>query len=77
MQHSQMMHVQFDPAIQAANLALDGRRRKQTASRFASIELQRLTAPEPSSRRYIAWELAAVSAIGVAAVLGVSALWFL
>ena len=72
-----MIQVQLDSAIQAANLALDGRREKQVASRFASIELQRLNTPEPSSRRYIAWEFAAVSAIGFCACLSVIALWFL
>ena len=64
------MVSQSDPAIDAANLALTGKRHRQ-ASRFASIEL------ESVSRAAESWEAAATLVVGLAALLSVLGLWFL
>lgn len=60
---------QFDPGLREANLALNGRRRRE-ASRFASIELRFADAKEG------AWHVAAMMSVGVLAVLCVLGLWF-
>jgi hypothetical protein len=65
-----------DPALQAANLALHGRKTERAASRFASIQLRDMGASLQAERRTLGWEMAAVAAVGFAAVLGVTALWF-
>jgi hypothetical protein len=64
-----MEHQQVDAAIEAANVALNGRRRRET-SRFASIELR---AVDPSTG---AWEIAAVTCVGFATLIFVLGLWF-
>jgi hypothetical protein len=60
----------FDPALRAANLALSGRRRRES-SHFASIEL-RFVDPKAGP-----WEAAAITSIAVAALLFVVGLWLL
>ena len=65
-----------DAALQAANLALNGRRLQRTASRFASIQLRGIDTDPVSDRHHLGWEIAAVSLVSFAAVLGVTALWF-
>jgi hypothetical protein len=60
----------FDPALRAANIALSGRRKRET-SRFASIEL-RFTDQEAG-----AWEFAAMASVATAALLVVLGLWLL
>jgi hypothetical protein len=64
-----------DPALLAANLALHGRRPLRTASRFASIQLRDVESSVRRERRDLAWEMAALLAVGVAALLGVAGLW--
>jgi hypothetical protein len=64
-----------DPALLAANLALQGRRAPRAASRFASIELRDGTENAVRERRSLAWEMAAVLAVGVATLVGVTGLW--
>lgn len=64
-----------DPALQAANLALHGRRPLRTASRFASIQLRDMESSVRRERRNLAWEMAALLAVGLAALLGVAGLW--
>jgi hypothetical protein len=64
-----------DPALQAANLALQGRRAPRAASRFASIELRDVASNVVRERRSMAWEMAAVLAVGIAALLAVAGLW--
>jgi hypothetical protein len=66
-----------DAALQAANLALTGRRLQRAASRFASIQLRGIDADPASDRHHLGWEIAAVSMVSLAAVLGVAALWFI
>jgi hypothetical protein len=70
-----MVVATSDPAIQAANLALQGRKTERAASRFASIQLRDVRTSANAERRNLAWEMAAVAAIGVAALLGVAGLW--
>jgi hypothetical protein len=60
----------LDPALRAANLALTGTRQRE-ASRFASIEL-RFTDPRTGP-----WEIAAMTAVGLASLLLVVGCWFL
>lgn len=60
----------FDPALRAANQALTGNRQRE-ASRFASIEL-RFTDPRTGP-----WEVAAMTAVALAAGLVVLGFWFL
>lgn len=67
----------IDPALQAANLALSGRRMERAASRFASIQLRGLDGPAPSDRRHVMWEVAAVGSIAAAALLIVLGVWCL
>lgn len=62
---------QHDPALDAANLALTGRNRASTTSRFASIELRHV---DPQTG---AWELAAMASVALATVLVVLGIWFL
>jgi hypothetical protein len=62
---------QADPALDAANLALTGRHRRQATSRFASIELRHV---DPQTG---AWELAAMASVGLATLLVVLGIWFL
>lgn len=64
-----------DPALAAANLALQGRRPLRTASRFASIQLRDMEGSARAERRNLAWEMAAVLAVGMAALVGVAGLW--
>jgi hypothetical protein len=60
----------LDPALRAANIALTGRRKRET-SRFASIEL-RFTDSQAG-----AWEFAAMASVAGAALLVVLGLWLL
>jgi hypothetical protein len=60
----------LDPALRAANIALSGRRKRET-SRFASIEL-RFTDSQAG-----AWEFAALASVAAAALLVVIGLWLL
>ncbi|HEX7668539.1 MAG TPA: hypothetical protein VF395_03100 [Polyangiaceae bacterium] len=55
-------------ALQAANVALTGRRRRE-ASSFASIELR---AEDPKTSQ---WELIAALVVGFAALVGVLVAW--
>lgn len=64
-----------DPALQAANLALQGRKTPRAASRFASIELRDMASNVTRERRSLAWEMAALLAVGIAALVGVAGLW--
>lgn len=66
----------LDPALHAANLALTGRKTERAASRFASIELRDVGSSIHAERKTLAWEMAAITAVGMAALLGVTALWF-
>lgn len=68
---------QVDHALEAANVALSGRRLERAASRFASIQLRGLNDPPRFDRHYHAWECAAIVSVGVAAVLFVVGLWCL
>jgi hypothetical protein len=68
---------QLDPALQAANLALTGRRMQRAASRFASIQLRGIDEPPRSDRQHVIWEVAAVASIAMAAVLTVFGVWML
>jgi hypothetical protein len=71
----------FDPALQAANLALLGRRFDRSSGRLASVQLRSLDHdPRQSAtreRKHLAWEAVATLIVGVAALLGVVGLWFL
>ncbi len=60
----------LDPALRAANQALSGTRQR-AAVRFASIEL-RFADPRTGP-----WEIAAMTAVGVASLLIVLGCWFL
>ncbi len=66
-----------DPALQAANVALTGRRLERAASRFASVQLRGLDEPAPSDRHHVVWEVAAVCSVALAATLLVFAVWLL
>lgn len=59
----------IDAALSAANVALTGRRSKET-SRFASIELRAL------DEKTGAWEIAAATCIAFATALFVLGVWF-
>lgn len=47
----------------------------RTASRFASIQLRDMESSVRRERRDLAWEMAALLIVGVAALLGVAGLW--
>jgi len=64
-------------ALQAANVALNGRRTERTASRLASIQLRGIHEPPRSDRHHVMWEVAAVVSVALAAALFVSGVWFL
>lgn len=66
----------FDPALQAANVALINRRVERTTSRLASVQLRHLETPN-DDRLHVAWEAGAMLAVGVAALIAVVGLWFL
>lgn len=72
-----------DPALQAANLALAGRRIERTTTRLASVQLRSLTNPiDPASlartaQRHVAWEAGAMLAVGMLAFCAVVGVWFL
>ena len=57
-----------DPALEAANLALTGRRRAERA--LASIELRAI---DPNTG---VWEVAAAACVGLATLLIVLGFWF-
>lgn len=59
---------QVDAALQAANLALTGRRHRET-SRFASIELRAV------DQKTGAWEIAAAFCVGLATLMFVIGAW--
>ena len=63
-----MDRQEVDTALEAANVALAGRRRRE-ASSFASIEL-RETDPTPAE-----WEIIAAGIVGVLAVVAVLVAW--
>ncbi len=67
----------IDPALQAANLALTGRRMQRAASRFASIQLRGIHEPAQSDRSHVIWEIAAVASIALASALVVCGVWML
>lgn len=74
-----------DPALQAANLALAGRRIERTTTRLASVQLRSLSSgavPDGlsvarSAQRHVAWEAGAMLAVGVLAFFLVVGVWFL
>lgn len=72
-----------DPALQAANLALAGRRIERTTTRLASVQLRSLSTPSEagmlarSAQRYVAWEAGAMLAVGLLAFCAVVGVWFL
>lgn len=73
-----------DPALQAANLALAGRRIERTTTRLASVQLRSLGGQAPAhsqmgrgSQHHVAWEAGAMLAVGVLAFLLVVGIWFL
>ena len=72
-----------DPALQAANLALAGRRIERTTTRLASVQLRSLTTPSDvgtitrTAQRYVAWEAGAMLAVGLLAFCAVVGIWFL
>ncbi len=72
-----------DPALQAANLALAGRRIERTTTRLASVQLRSLTTPSDarmlvrSARHHVAWEAGAMLAVGLLALCAVVGVWFL
>lgn len=73
-----------DPALQAANLALAGRRIERTTTRLASVQLRSLgsgsVAPEVparSSQHHVAWEAGAMLAVGLLAFVFVIGVWML
>jgi hypothetical protein len=72
-----MEHEPIDQALLAANLALTGRRRERTASRFASIQLREWSTSRGTDRHHLMWEAAAVLSVGFAATLFVVGVWFL
>jgi hypothetical protein len=72
-----MDQEQTDPALRAANLALNGRRVERATSRFASIELRNLEVVAPSAKRNLAWEFAAMISVGTMALLAVVGIWCL
>ncbi len=59
----------LEHALEAANVALTGRRRREAAS-FASIELK--TTDSKTDR----WEILAAAAVGLVTVIGVVVAWF-
>jgi hypothetical protein len=63
-----MERQQIETAIQAANVALTGRRRRE-ASGFASIELKAI---DPKVGR---WELIAAATVGLVTVTGIVVAW--
>jgi hypothetical protein len=67
----------IDHALEAANIALVGRRLERTASRLASIQLRELTDSSGVNRHHVVWEAAAVLSVGFAAMLFVVGVWFL
>jgi len=73
----------FDPALQAANLALAGRRIERTTTRLASVQLRNLTTPTDarslarSAQRHVAWEAGAMLAVGLLALCAVVGVWLL
>jgi hypothetical protein len=74
----------IDPALQAANLALAGRRIERTTTRLASVQLRNLTggsvppeAPARSSQHHVAWEAGAMLAVGLLAFVVVIGVWML
>jgi hypothetical protein len=64
-------------ALEAANLALAGRRLERTASRLASIQLRELADSRTMDRHHVLWEAAAVLSVGVATTLLVVGVWLL
>jgi hypothetical protein len=72
-----MDHDPSTRALSAANLALAGRRLERTANRFASVELRELMRRPGLDPRHLAWEIAALMSVAVAAVLCVAGVWFL
>lgn len=64
-----MDRQEVETAIEAANVALAGRRRRE-ASSFASIEL-RETDPTPAE-----WEIIAAGVVGVLALVAVLVAWW-
>lgn len=64
-----MERQSVETALNAANLALNGRSERHT-SRFASIELR---AVDPQTG---AWEIAAMASVALATALLVIGLWF-
>lgn len=77
MVHVPMDSEPIDHALEAANLALAGRRIERAASRFASIQLRELGNSARSARHHWAWEAAAVLSVGLATTLFVVGVWFL
>ena len=63
-----MDRQQVETALQAANVALAGRRQRQ-ASSFASIELREAD-PSPAK-----WELIATGVVGLVAIVTVLVAW--
>ena len=63
-----MDRQEVETALQAANVALAGRRQRQ-ASSFASIEL-RETDPTPAK-----WEVIATGVVGLVAIVAVLVAW--
>jgi hypothetical protein len=72
-----------DPALQAANLALAGRRIERTTTRLASVQLRSLASGNDantlarSAQRYVAWEAGAMLAVGLLAFCAVVGVWLL
>jgi hypothetical protein len=66
-----MERPQIDTALQAANVALTGRRRQQTSS-IASIELRD---EAPKKKQPPHWELMATVFVGAAAFVAVIVAW--
>ena len=73
---SSMQWDSFDPALEAANVALTGRRVEHTTSRLASVQLRHLETPN-DDRLHVAWEAGAMLAVGLAALAAVLGVWFL
>lgn len=74
----------IDPALQAANLALAGRRIERTTTRLASVQLRSLGSgsvpPQTlarSSQNHVAWEAGAMLAVGLLAFVFVIGVWML
>lgn len=69
-----------DPALQAANLALAGRRIERTTTRLASVQLRSLgdeASMARSAQRHVAWEAGAMLAVGLLALSLVIGIWLL